>query len=182
LVFVGGTYVEIPPFSTIINIGESIKEAAAKKYGEPPYGHAELSSVKTFAKRMGIDLKIAMDLLQKSGYQIDTETETLKEIADRNNITPQEVYLTISPALRKSAIFSGESKSLPEMPPPGTGNLTLADLCSQYNLNIKIIIRSLKEANITSEAKMTLKKIGEANNRSPIDIYEEIKSIAEKKI
>ena len=49
LVFALGTYWELPPFSTIIEIGDQIKEAAAKKYGEPPYGHAELSSLIIFS-------------------------------------------------------------------------------------------------------------------------------------
>lgn len=177
-----GTYIEIPPFSTIININEDIKNAASKKYGEPPYGHAELSSLKTFAKRMGIDLKAAIRSLQESGYQVDKETETLKEIAERSKVTPQVIYLAMSPATPKAPIIAGQSQSMPEMPAPGTGNLTLADLCSQYNLNLKIVVRSLKEAGIESKANMTIREIGEINKKSPVDIYEQIKSIADSKI
>ena len=43
-----GTYLEIPPMSTVINFSESIKDRASEKYGEPLYGHAELSSLKFF--------------------------------------------------------------------------------------------------------------------------------------
>ena len=56
VVLIIGTYCEVTPFSSILALSESIKDAAAQKYGEPPYGHAELSSLKTFAKKMGIDL------------------------------------------------------------------------------------------------------------------------------
>ena len=55
-----GTYLEIPPMSTVINLGESIKDTASEKYGEPPYGHAELSSLKLFSKKQGLDLDLAM--------------------------------------------------------------------------------------------------------------------------
>jgi len=41
-----GTYFEVPPMSTVLDFSESIKDKASEKYGEPPYGHAELSSLK----------------------------------------------------------------------------------------------------------------------------------------
>lgn len=177
--FIIGTYAEIPPFSTVIKIGDDIKDSAAKKYGEPPYGHAELSSIKTFAKKMDIDLKTGITLLAKAGYKVDNETQLLQEIAKNNGVSPQQIFLAMTSASNQPSIFSGKIQTLPESPAPGTGNLTLADFCSQYNLNMKIIIRSLKEANITSTEEMTIKKIGEVNNTSPIDIYEQIKSIVE---
>lgn len=52
-----GTYFEIPPMSTIINLSDSIKDNASKTYGEPPYGHAELSPLKLLAKKQGLDLE-----------------------------------------------------------------------------------------------------------------------------
>ena len=39
------------------------------------------------------------------------------------------------------------------------------------DVNLKGIIRSLKESNIRSKEDMTIKKIGEANKISPIDVY-----------
>lgn len=178
--FIFGTYIEIPPFSTIINISDDFKESAAKKYGEPPYGHAELSSIKTFAKKMNIDLKKALTLLKKSGYKVDNEIQTLKEIAKQNGVSPQKIYQAMSEAIEKSSEVIDKLNMLPENPAPGTGNITLADFCTQYNLNIKVVTRSLKESNIISKADMTIKEIGESNKISPIDVYEQIKLIADK--
>jgi hypothetical protein len=180
LLFVLGTYFEIPPFSTFLGIGDSIKDAATKKYGEPPYGHAELSSIKTFAKKMDIDLKTGISLLKQSGYQVDNDTQTLKEIGRINGVSPKKIHMAMSPAAKKSSVFSGKAQSLPESPAPGTGNLTLADFCSQYNLNINIIMRSLKESHMVSKPDMTIKEIGEKNKMGPIDVYEQIKTIADK--
>ena len=88
-----------------------------------------------------------------------------------NGVSQQQIYVTMTPASDKSSVFSGKTQTLPETPAPGTGNLTLSDLCTQYNLNLKGIIRSLKESNIRSKEDMTIKKIGEANKISPIDVY-----------
>lgn len=179
IICIFGTYIEIPPFSTIIKISDNFKESAARKYGEPPYGHAELSSIKTFANKIGTDLKSGLILLEKVGYKVDNEMQTLQEIAKNNSVSPQQIYLAMSQKTDKSPVFSGKVQALPETPAPGTGNQTLADFCSQYNLNIKIVIRSLKESLITAKENMTIKEIGETNKTSPIDIYEKIKSIVE---
>ena len=37
-----GTHFWVPPFSSILNISQNIKDAAALKYGEPPFGHGQL--------------------------------------------------------------------------------------------------------------------------------------------
>jgi hypothetical protein len=173
-----GTHFEIPPFSSILAISESIKENAAEKYGEPPYGHAELSSLKTFTKKMGIDLKESMKRLKEAGYTVGGETQNLSDIGKQNKVSPQQIYLTIKPMDSKSVVRSGKAEKLPDSPPVGTGNMTLADLCSQYNLNMKIVVRGLREERIEVSENLTIKKIAEKNQISPIDIYERIKIIA----
>jgi hypothetical protein len=47
----------------------------------------------------------------------------------------------------------------------------LADICQEYNLNIPTILRGLTDKNIKAEAEMTIKKIAEENNISPVDVY-----------
>lgn len=177
-----GTYIEFPPFSTVMMINGKFKESAARKYGEPPYGHAELSSLKSFAKKTDIDLNSGMELLKKAGYKISGETQSLKEIAENNGIPPQQIYMAMMPASAGSDGFSGKPRTFPEKPVPGTGNLTLADLCSRYGLDIKSIISSLRESDIMLEEDMTIRKIGETNKINPADIYEKIKSAAGNQI
>lgn len=178
LLFILGTYFELPPFSTIIDIGDGIKDAAAQKYGEPPYGHAELSSLKTFAQKMQIDLAQATASLEKAGYTVDSEEQTLQELARLNQVSPQELFQAMKADNGKSSVVSARAQTLPENPVPGTGNLTLIDFCHQYNLNVKTIVRSLAGMQIKAEENMTIKKIAEANQTSPTDLYEKIKSVA----
>lgn len=178
LIFGLGTGFEVPPFSSFLALSESIKDGAAEKYGNPPYGHAELSSLKTFAKRMGMDLKQSLEHLKKTGYRVENEMQTLAEIARINIITPQQLYNAMKPPTGTSSLHYGDSGKLPDAAPGGSGNLTLADLCSRFNLNIKVIIRGLSKQNITAREDMTIRKIAEKNQISPIDVYEGIKAIA----
>jgi len=96
-----GTYFQIPPMSTIINISESIKDAASIKYGEPPYGHAELSSLKKFVKKADLDLSKSITLLRQASIRFENETQTINDIAKENNLTPKQVYEIIKPSTQK---------------------------------------------------------------------------------
>ena len=169
-----GTYVEMPPFSSFMHLNESIKDAGSLKYGEPPYGHAELSSFLSFAKKADIDPTAAMALLKKAGYTVDESgQQSLLEIAKANSVTPQQVYLMMKPATR--ALEPGQV--MPKNPAPGTGNQTLKDLCNTYDLNMASIISSLKKAGITVEENMTVKDIGKAHQMSPADVYDQIRAL-----
>jgi hypothetical protein len=175
-----GTYFLVPPFSWVMALNEHFKESGAGKYGEPPYGHAELSSLKTFTKKMNLDLTKSMYLLKEAGYPVGDSTITLKAIGKRYKVPPQQIYKTIKPASTVSGKESGNKIAVPESPPPGTGNLTLADFCAQYNLSSKMVLRKLKNFGVTASSDLTLKQIAEQNQRSPIDLYEILKTIAKK--
>jgi hypothetical protein len=91
-----GTYLGLPPMSSVIHFGDSIKNGAAEKYGEPPYGHAEFSSLKLFSKKQDIDLEKAVELLEDAGLQCNDTSEPLASIASANKLTPQELYKIIN--------------------------------------------------------------------------------------
>jgi hypothetical protein len=179
IVFIAGTYFFVPPFSWVMALNDHFKDAGAEKYGEPPYGHAELSSLETFAKKMNLDLAGSMELLDKAGYKVENSDMTLETIGRRYNIPPQQIYQTIKSAAKIAAKKSGDNSRLPESPQPGTGNLTLADFCTQFSLNMKLVVRELKKQGIQASEGLTLKKIAAQNKTSPTDVYERIKNIVQ---
>jgi hypothetical protein len=177
IAFFIGTYSMLPPFSWVMALNDHVKDSGAVKYGEPPYGHAELSSLKTFSKKLNLDLAKSMDLLKEAGYSVDDGSITLQAIGKQYHVPPQLIYETIKPASILSIHGSEEKINLPDSPPPGTGNLTLADFCAQYNLSTKMIIRELKGHGISASSDLTLKEIASQNQTSPIDLFEIIKTI-----
>lgn len=177
-VVVVGTYAQIPPFSTILTLNATIKDKAAQRYGEPPYGHAELSSLKTFAKKMALDVDASVASLKAAGYAVGSTDETLAEIAGRHGVAPQQIFNAMKKAGTAVASVSARPEPLPEAPPPGSGNLTLADLAGRYNLNLKALLRELAGKEIRAEAAMTLKQIAAAHNMAPADLYGRIKDAA----
>jgi len=170
-----GTYLEIPPMSSVISLGDAIKDAGAEKYGEPPYGHAELSSLQLFSKKQGLDLDQAMDILKKAGIHFKDSKDTIAAIAAENTLSPQQVYKIIQPAIGSMAAEG--AVSFPETPMQGFGNKTLAAVCSEYNLMFQGIQRGLAKKDVKAEAAMTIKEIAAANGIDAMALFELIHTV-----
>lgn len=163
LIVSGGTYFMIPPFSTIINFSEAIKEKASKKYGEPPYGHAELSSLRVLCQRTGLNLDQALKNLKKKNIKLQGSSDTILEIARINNLTPKQVYDIIANKNKKSlSRFSS---------PIGIGKLTLREFCRQFKLNSQDVILVLEKNGYIVKEDLTLKEIATSKNETPFDVY-----------
>lgn len=163
-----GTYFMIPPMSYVIDLGNAITEKADVKYGEPPYGHAELSSLKIFSKRVNLDLNRAKELLDIAGIIYSGDKQPIGEIAKANKLTPKDMYEIMKPA----EIKPEPGSSFPDAPPPGFGRNTLADICAEYNLHLPEILRALQNNNIKASAENSIKDIAEQNGQEPMNIFE----------
>jgi len=175
-VFALGTYFMIPPFSTIIDISENIKNAAATKYGEPPFGHAEEAPFDSLIKKTGLDFEISLAKLESAGIKLDSPKQIFLDIAKKNNMTPQQVFdiINIKPV-------AGEKKIMPETPPPGTGSKSLEQLCEEYQIDCEKIKMELFSKGIKIDSKMSLKSIASENNKTSVELYDAIKDAAGKK-
>ena len=173
-----GTYYEIPPMSAVISVGETIKERAAVKYGEPPYGHAELSSLKLFAKKQDLDLNKSMQQLKDAGIAITGPEETLDAIARANKMTPMQVYDIIRPTRKQETINAGTG--FPDSPPPGFGRMTLGDVCNRYHLMIPTTLQGLERQKIHAEADQTIKEIAQKNSMKPREFFNIFHEVVKK--
>lgn len=185
-----GTYFEVPPMSTIVHFSGVIKEGGAKKYGEPPYGHAELSSLQLFSKKEGLDADKALELLQQAGLKAESTKETIKTIAINNALTPQQVYEKIKPAKKAGEPVAGQpgnpevpavaSVSFPDHPKPGFGKRTLEEVCIELGISLEPVVSGLMALGIDCTAGQTIKEIGESSGKEPMEIFEAIRSLVVK--
>ncbi|MDZ7582969.1 MAG: DUF4405 domain-containing protein [Deltaproteobacteria bacterium] len=168
-----GAYAEMAPFRWVLTFSESIKDAAAQKYGEPPYGRAEISSLKDFADKMSLDLADSLTRLQNAGIQVEDEQQTLLDIAKRNNTFPQQLYLRMKPEDN-----SGEVKAIPLDPEKGFGNRRLDDVCHEYGVDLSAVLKKLAGDGITGRPDATIKQIAEENGIAPTDVFTAIRKTA----
>ncbi len=172
-----GTYLMLPPFSWVMILNDHFKDAGAARYGEPPYGHAELSSLATFTRKMGLDLEKSMALLDKAGYPAENANLTLADLGRLYNVPPQKIYqaiATVADAKEDNRAVPG----LPDSPPPGTGNMTLTQLCRQYDIDRQRVVNGLIAAGLSLSVDLPLKKTAAENNMSPVDLFERIRLVA----
>ncbi len=175
LVVFFGTLAGVPPMSSIINMGDAITEKANLFYGEPPYGHAELSPLADFTDKVHLDLEKSLSQLKAAGIRVTSPAETMKEIAENNRISPQHVYDIIKPAPGTS------SSVMPAAAPGGTGNRTVEQICQMYQLDYAVIAKGLAENGIAAEAGQKMKEIATANGIDPHQVYALIYTLAATK-
>lgn len=183
VVVAGMTYFHIPPVSLVLQLGTHFKEAGAEKYGEPPYGHAERSSLKMFSQKEGLDLEKALTLLKQQGLQVAKDEETLLAIAKNNNLTPQQVFKIIQPA-KKNVVAAAKDKTaaptFPDMPKPGFGRKTLENICAELQIDCVATVKGLQAKGLTIEDGKTIHEIATANGKEPMAIFEAIRAVVLK--
>ena len=173
------TYFELPPVFWLIDANTAIKDAASRKYGEPPYGHAELSSLKSFCAKMQLDVETSLNQLKAAGMIVDDAGQSIAEIAARNQQTPQQIYLAMQPSVIADIGADDSGRAvLPDNPPAGFGNQALSKICAHYQLNPDHMLQALSRENIIAEPDMTIRMIAGKNTVSPMDVYLIIKAAA----
>ncbi len=103
-----GTIARTPPFCWVMDLNESMRESAVKTYGKPPYGHAELSPLKTLAFRMGFDLGKSIQGLKTAGINFEGINQRIVDIARSNGKTPKQVFDAMIQAQEAPATGEGE--------------------------------------------------------------------------
>ncbi len=162
-----GTLFGLPPMQQVLDLGVWIKEGHIETYGNPPFGHAELASLKKFSAYLGLDVNEAVTALRKNGIAVESADEIIMDIARRNNLSPHGVFEKMK--------LSGKV-SLPKDPPEGTGRLTIAVFAKQFDLNQDELIAFLKSKNITATPDTTFKEAANASDQSPRDVYQMIRA------
>ncbi|WP_231716203.1 DUF4405 domain-containing protein [Desulfosarcina alkanivorans] len=175
VVTVAGTLLTVPPFSWVLDLNAALKDQGIRTYGEPPYGHAELSSLNTFARKVNLDAAEALQRLRQAGYQVTDGGQTLQAIATINTTTPKALYEAMKPP---AAATTGPAR-LPDTPPPGTGRLTLEEICTTYGLDIQKLRAALKTKTISAAASESMRDIAMRHGMGPTDLYEIVKQAAD---
>lgn len=94
--FAVGAVTRTPPLNYILNFNDWIKESWVRTPADdPPFGHAEMLSLKGFCKKMYIDTGEALLELRHAGLAVPDENSTVEQIARMNKMTPASLYQII---------------------------------------------------------------------------------------
>jgi len=166
-----GTLFHLPPMQQLLDLSASIKDAAVETYGNPPYGHAELSPLKKFCGFLGYDANDALVALNQAGYNDISLDSRIVDIAAVKGVSPQQVLNDIR------GVMGGDPfAALPDSPPEGTGRLKFVDLCKSFGLPVQDALAVLASQFIIADQTMSMKQIAQKNGMDPKDVYRALRT------
>lgn len=104
LVVYAGTLYDVPPMRQLVSWSVEIKDNQAVKYGEPPFGHAEASTLRQFCAFLGMDVDTVLAAMQQAGFKGNPQSGSVfQDIAAANGMTPQQLYEFVLKATGQTA-------------------------------------------------------------------------------
>nr|WP_320113960.1 DUF4405 domain-containing protein [uncultured Desulfuromonas sp.] len=162
-----GTFLHLPPMSWLLDLNTFVKNQASATYGEPPYGHAELSSLAMLIRNTGLDAQLVQKRLAEKNIVVTSLEQPVEELANNNGLTPQQLFILMQPELAE-----GEFPSMPKLPPSGIGRKTLESICTTYGLDCAALVDALKAQGWQAAPSMTIKEVAASQGKNPIAVYE----------
>jgi hypothetical protein len=162
LFFVLGVLYYWVGFEQFLDFQDNMKASWEKKVDRAPYGHAELSTIEEFAKTTANDAGIIMEQLTAKNMKGVRLERTIEQIAKENGKSPSELFEMINVKKKMSVFKEGG----------GYGRLSLAEACSQYNIDINKALLIINEKGFDVTQESTVREIADALHTTPIELLE----------
>jgi len=160
-----GTLWNIPPFGSIMDLGDYFKESWEETKADIPIAHAELLSLEDFAMKIRVPVEQVLTSLKAKGYKVNNVQQALGEIAKKNKTSPDKLYEAIKAAGVKPTVEKTLKGS-------GLGRKTLGDICSEKGLPLGDVLLRLRQKGINAGAKDKLKDIAGKVGKTPMEIFD----------
>ena len=167
------------PAAVLFDLNETAKAAWVTSPDlEPPFGHAEESSLAGLAKKLDIDLEGALAALRAKGFAVTNPQQTLAQIAAANGVNPMAVYQVVKPFERKPdpAAMTGMTVEDVDAKFAGTGigRKMLGEVATMVGIPIDAVKARLAAAGMKAGDEQTLKDIADAAEAKPMDVLKTI--------
>ncbi|UCG66259.1 MAG: DUF4405 domain-containing protein [Deltaproteobacteria bacterium] len=163
-----GTLWNFPPFSTTMNVGETLKDCwEESKAVAAPVRQAQELSLQEFAARIQAPVDQILSALKSKGFAVKNAQQTLEEIAKEYRTSPDKLY--------EAMTSEGVKPSAPQaIEGTGLGRKTLDTICSEKDLSIDEVLSRLKEKGIEAKASDRIRDIAGRYEKTPMEIFANI--------
>lgn len=170
IILLTGTILEIPPFQSIMDLGEYFKESWEKKEEVAPIPHAESLTIAEISKILNLDVETAQKRLNKAGIKKIGEKDALKDIAEKNQSSPFKIYQIIAgkTSQEKNSVNNNN------MGGKGIGRMKLEQICIRFTLDCNKIREIFRQKKIKYQEDQIFKEIADENGKSPKELWEMI--------
>ncbi len=178
------TIASIPPFSSIMDLGESLKNSWEDNRNQPFMPHAELLTLQEFTRQVDIPLDEALTILRAKGVEVDDPGAEVADIAEKNSLSPAQIYAFLRSGLSeegKQKIDSRVTGTQGRGAGAGGGGFgwkTVEQIAVELNVPIDKVMAILKEAGIDAKKTDVIRDAAERNDRRAVDLVNLIKEKA----
>lgn len=152
----------MPPFGTVMDVGEDIKNSWSTASSEPPVPHAELMTVAKLSETVKIPAEKAVANLERQGVKVAQPTLTVQQVADENGLTPQQVYQKIQSEDAKPKVSLAEGG--------GWGRMNVQQVCDRFVVPVDEGVARLQAAGIEATPTTAIRELATSRGKTPIDI------------
>jgi len=165
ILFVAGTLGGVPPFRSVLDFNEWIKDYWEGKSTKAPLAHAEELTLEQIAEQVGLSLSDVVQALEKKGFTVSNRGATLKSLAEANGVAPSDLYEAIHPV---SLPDSGNAGSGGQ----GFGRMTLEEACASQGLVVETVLAQLQQKGVKADRHTPLREIADALQVTPHEVLD----------
>ena len=178
LVFVA-TAVSLPPFSTVMDFGEKMKNSWEESRQEPFVPHAELMSFEEFIGQVGISKERAIKIFEDNGINIRATSDLIRDIAKDNDTSPAALY-----EILKSELPTPDRERLDDLTSQkkqpsggGYGWKTLENLAQELNIPVPDIMDFLQSQGIDAKKDDVIRNVAEKHGLKAYELVDMIRKM-----
>lgn len=167
VIFFAGTLQAWTPFSSVMKLGEKLKESWEGDFTAPPVLHMEIYTLEKLAFDLdSISPTELVKTLNENNINARGIKQTLKEIAAENKVTPSVVYELLNSKYKKrNGPVTGEV-------PQGIGKFTVGSTASISGKDLQLLIKILKENGIEADGTTSLRTVADKMGLTPKEVYD----------
>ena len=163
IIFVA-TLWEIPPFSSTMDLGEYIKESWEENKADVPVSHAELLNIKEFSEIINVPPEQILEILESKGYRVKDFQQTLGDIAEENNTSPDKLYEEIK--------TGGAKPHIPAMTKgSGLGKKSLEQICAERGLSLDQVLERIRQKGVEASPDDRFNEVAKKLGITPMEVF-----------
>lgn len=181
-VLVAGTLWGVPPFTWVLDLSAAVKASWSVDASlEPPFGHAEEASLDTMALRTATPVGGIVGAIRAAGYTVESTADTLRRVADRNGVSPAEIWVEVVRRVPSAAPAPIDANAAwtPDLVDQrfegaGFGAKSIDAVAKELALPTDEVVARLEAAGIAATPGDRLKAVAETAEATPTELLKVI--------
>lgn len=151
-----------PPFATVMNLGERVRQGWSVEGSEPPVPHAEILTLDRLAAITQMPLERVLANLEDAGVDGAKPQTTIAALASAHDLTPEQVWVALKGDEKPKELPAGG----------GYGRKTVGEVCEQLEVSPEEGLARLRRHGMDTTLETPMKALADRHGRQPHDLLQ----------